>query len=110
MMGIKRYGLSHLQWKRIAPLQPGKASDPDRAGGDHAEAIGARPIIPQRACMNRSRDFDPEIYKERNRIERTTGHFKQLRRIAMRYDRLPENYFTTLSRITPLLVLNVDSD
>ena len=63
---------------------------------DHAEAIGARPIIPQRSCMTRRRDFDPKIYKERNRIERTIGHLKQLRRIATRYDRLPENYLATL--------------
>ena len=46
--------------------------------------------------MNRSRDFDAKIYKERNRIERTIGHLKQLRRIATRYDRLPENYLATL--------------
>ena len=63
---------------------------------DYAEAIGARPIIPQRSCMQRSRDFDPKIYKERNRIERTIGYLKQLRRIATRYDRLPENYLATL--------------
>jgi transposase len=46
--------------------------------------------------MNRSRAFDPKIYKERNRIERTIGHLKQLRRIATRYDRLPDNYLATL--------------
>ena len=63
---------------------------------DHAEAIGARPIIPQRSCMNRPRSFDPIIYKHRNRIERTMGKLKQLRRIATRYDRLPANYLANL--------------
>jgi transposase len=29
---------------------------------DHVEAIGARPIIPQRSCMPRQRSFDPEMY------------------------------------------------
>jgi hypothetical protein len=28
---------------------------------DHAEAIGARPIIPQRFCMNPTGDFDSAI-------------------------------------------------
>jgi len=63
---------------------------------DHAAAIGARAIIPRRSCMNRPRPFDPEIYKHRNRIERTIGKLKQLRRIATRYDRLPENYLASL--------------
>ena len=63
---------------------------------DHAEAIGARPIIPQRSCMNRKRDFDPVIYKRRNLVERTIGRLKQLRRIATRDDRLPANYLASL--------------
>ena len=63
---------------------------------DHIEAIGARPIIPKRSRMNRIRAFDPEIYKRRNIIERTIGKLKQLRRIATRYDRLPQNYLASL--------------
>jgi transposase len=63
---------------------------------DHIEAIGARPIIPKRSRMNRGRDFDPAIYKRRNMIERTIGRLKQLRRIATRYDRLPQNYLASL--------------
>lgn len=34
-MGAKRYELSEAQWRRIAPLLPGKASDPGRTGGDN---------------------------------------------------------------------------
>lgn len=63
---------------------------------NHVEAIGARPIIPQRSCMPRGRAFDPAIYKRRNMIERTIGRLKQLRRIATRYDRLPANYLANL--------------
>jgi transposase len=46
--------------------------------------------------MPRQRAFDPEIYKRRNMIERTIGKLKQLRRIATRYDRLPDNYLAAL--------------
>ena len=63
---------------------------------NHVEAIGAIPIIPQRTCMPRARAFDPVIYRQRNRIERTIGKLKQLRRIATRYDRRPENYLASL--------------
>lgn len=34
-MGIKRYELSETQWQRIAPLLPGKPSDPGRTGSDN---------------------------------------------------------------------------
>jgi len=34
-MGVKRYELSETQWQRIAPLLPGKASDPGRTGSDN---------------------------------------------------------------------------
>ena len=60
------------------------------------EASGARPLIPQRTCMARPPAFDPVLYKHRNRIERTIGKLKQLRRIATRYDRIPANYLAGL--------------
>jgi transposase len=63
---------------------------------NHIEENVAKPIIPRRVCMPRPRAFDPVIYKLRNRIERTIGHLKQLRRIATRYDRLPANYLAGL--------------
>jgi transposase len=64
---------------------------------DAVETIGARPIIPQRSCFNRSRDFDATIYKRRNLIERTIGKLKQLRRITTRYDRSLRNLLAFLS-------------
>lgn len=67
---------------------------------DFIEAGGAQPIIPQRTCMPRKRAFDPVKYKLRNRIERTIGKLKQLRRIATRYDRIPQNYLASLCLAT----------
>ena len=34
-MGVKRYELSDAQWARIAPMLPGKATDPGRTGADN---------------------------------------------------------------------------
>jgi hypothetical protein len=34
-MAVKRYELSEAQWLKIAPLLPGKASDPGRTGTDN---------------------------------------------------------------------------
>ena len=33
-MGLKRYELSEAQWVRIAPMLPGKSTDPGRTGAD----------------------------------------------------------------------------
>jgi transposase len=46
--------------------------------------------------MPRKRAFDSAKYKLRNRVERTIGKLKQLRRIATRYDRIPQNYLASL--------------
>lgn len=35
MTSIKRYELSEAQWQTIAPMLPGKASDPGRTAGDN---------------------------------------------------------------------------
>jgi len=35
MVQPKRYELTQAQWERIAPMLPGKASDPGRTGGDN---------------------------------------------------------------------------
>ena len=40
-MGIKRYELSHGQWERIAPMLPGKASDPGRTAADNRLFVNA---------------------------------------------------------------------
>lgn len=35
MLQPKRYELTQAQWERVAPMLPGKASDPGRTGGDN---------------------------------------------------------------------------
>lgn len=35
MLQPKRYELTQAQWERIAPILPGKDSDPGRTGGDN---------------------------------------------------------------------------
>jgi transposase len=55
------------------------------------------PNIPLRA--NRDPEawaFDPESYKERNRVERLFGKAKQFRRVATRYEKLKATYLGLL--------------
>lgn len=44
-MGIGRYELNEVQWARVAPLVPGKASDPGRTGSDNLFVNGCLWIL-----------------------------------------------------------------
>ena len=55
------------------------------------------PNVPLRANRDPERwAWDPEGYRERNRVERLFGKAKQFRRIATRYDKLKVTYLGLL--------------
>ena len=49
--------------------------------------LGAIAVIPPKSNRKVQREYDRELYKERNLIERTFNKLKRFRRIATRYDR-----------------------
>jgi transposase len=49
--------------------------------------LGASPIIPPKFNRKVQREYDRELYKMRNRIDRTFNKLKRFGRIATRYDR-----------------------
>ena len=51
------------------------------------QSQGAIPVIPPRSSRKNPREYDKELYKERNLIERAFNRLKQWRRVATRYDR-----------------------
>ena len=53
-----------------------------------------RPVIPKRGNSMQSPDFCPEVYRQRNRIERFIGRLKENRRVATRYDKKAATYAT----------------
>ena len=52
---------------------------------------GAVPVIPPRSNRKVLRDYDKDLYKERNLVERLFQKLKEYRRIATRYERLARN-------------------
>ncbi len=68
-------------------------------------ASGGTPVIPPRNNRKTPRDYDKEIYKERNLVERLFQKLKQFRRVATRYERLALNYITMLSLASILIWL-----
>ncbi len=47
-------------------------------------------VIPTKSNQRPRPNFDQQLYKERNHVERAFNFFKQARRLATRYDKLPE--------------------
>jgi transposase len=57
-------------------------------------AQGAKAVIPPRSSRKASREYDRDLYEERNRIERMFGKLKHFRRVATRYDKLALSYLS----------------
>ena len=51
------------------------------------QSQGAIPVIPPRSSRKNPREYDKELYKQRNLIERAFNRLQQWRRVATRYDR-----------------------
>jgi transposase len=54
---------------------------------EHIENTGARAVVPPKSNRKQQREYDQELYKKRNRIERCFSRLKQFRRLATRYDK-----------------------
>ncbi len=59
---------------------------------NNIKSSSAVAVIPPRQNRIVQREYDREIYKERNLVERLFQKLKQFRRIATRYERLKRNY------------------
>lgn len=59
---------------------------------DKIAATGAEVVIPPKRNRKDQRQYDADLYKERNIIERFFSKLKQFRRVATRYDKLLANF------------------
>lgn len=83
-------------------LRPAADTVADR--GYEAQAIlqmiadhGSRPHIPTQRDRKRQRSVDPDIYRQRNLVERFFNKLKHFRRIATRYDKLARNFLAAVA-------------
>ena len=67
--------------------------------------LEAKPVIPPRKNRKVLRDYDREIYKERNLMERLFLKLKHFRRIATRYERLKCTFCGMLQLVASILCL-----
>ena len=67
-----------------------------RAVIEAIEALGATAHIPSQSNVRVVRSVDPEIYRNRNRIERFFNRLKHFRGIATRYSKLARNFLAAV--------------
>ena len=67
-----------------------------RAVIEAIEAFGATAHIPSQSNVRVVRSVDPEIYRNRNRIERFFNRLKHFRGIATRYSKLARNFLAAV--------------
>ena len=83
-------------------LQPGQYVLADKAyDADWIRELiweqGAIDVIPSKSNRKLPKDFNAEIYKERNKIERFFGRLKaSFRRIATRYEKTSRNFLAMI--------------
>jgi transposase len=85
----------------LETLAPGATLIADRAYDTNAirelaAERGAWANIPPRSTRKGSFSFSTWVYRQRNLVERFFNQVKQLRGLATRYDRNPENYLAAL--------------
>ena len=56
------------------------------------EECGMRPVVPPKSNRKVPWEYDKELYKGRNVVERYFRNIKQFRRVFTRYDKLDETY------------------
>lgn len=69
------------------------------------ESQGSQAVIPPRHNRKERRDFDKEVYKEDNLVQRCFLKLNSYRRIATRYERLARNYLSMLCLVSAVIWL-----
>jgi transposase len=78
-----------------SPLHGDKGYDSD-AVRRKIESKGVTPNIPPKINRRWKNCFSPYLYRDRNAIERMFSRLKDFRRIAIRYDRLAQNFLAAV--------------
>jgi transposase len=79
---------------------------PDAVSGDKAYGVARirewlkhrsiQDVIPTKSNQEPRPDFDADLYKQRNVVERCVGWLKECRRIATRFEKLAVNFLAML--------------
>ena len=68
------------------------------------EDRGAAVVIPPRSNRKTPREYDPVVYKERNKVERCMNRLTPFRRVATRYEKTARN-FLAFVHVASIMIL-----
>lgn len=71
-----------------------------------AENMGAMVVIPPKKNRIIQREYDKDLYKERNLVERLFNKIKNFRRVATRYDKLASSFMDFINIAAICIWLN----
>ena len=80
-----------------------KGYDADRIR-DRLDIEGIEPVIPPISTRAEVIRYDRVRYRNRNRIERFFNKIKHFRRIATRYDKLADTFFSALYLVAAFVI------
>jgi len=63
------------------------------------------PVIPPRSNRTELIDYDRDLYKLREKVERFFNHLKQFRRIATRYDKLSQTFLAFIHLVAAWIMI-----
>ena len=72
---------------------------------ERLEIDGIEPVIPPINTRSKKIDYDKELYRDRNRVERFFNKLKQFRRIATRFDKLRKTFFAAVYLVAAFLIV-----
>jgi len=72
---------------------------------EFVESQGSHVVILPRKNRKTPREYDQELYRERNKIERLFGKLKPCRRIATRYDKTARNFLAFLHLAASMILM-----
>jgi putative transposase len=64
------------------------------------------PVIPPRSNRKEQHEYDKDVYKLRNKVERFINRLKQFRRIATRYEKLAITFLGLIHLVAAYLVIH----
>jgi transposase len=72
---------------------------------EHLLAQDIVPVIPPRSNRTDAIDYDHDLYKLREKVERFFNNLKQFRRIATRYEKLSQTFLALIHLVAAWLII-----
>ena len=72
---------------------------------EHLIKHGIVPVIPPKSNRIVSLDYDKNLYKLREKVERFFNNLKQFRRIARRYEKLSQTFLALIHLVAVWIII-----